>query len=196
MTRLISSALLLAAFALPTTAAADTWKVDGAHTQVGFSVSHMMVSTVRGTFGTFDGTVETDAKGKLTGLQGTVDITSVDTADAKRDEHLRSPDFFDAAQFPKMTFTSKAVKAVGDAYEVKGDLTIRGVTKPVTLKVEAIRGPITDPWGNVKAGTSATTTINRQDFGVSWNSTLDAGGVVVGDEVKITIDLEVVKPKG
>ena len=95
-----------------------------------------------------------------------------------------------------MSFTSRSVKAVGDAYEVKGDLTIRGVTKPATFKVEGIRGPITDPWGNVKAGTTATTTINRQDFGVSWNSTLDAGGVAVGDEVKITLDLEVVQPKG
>lgn len=179
----------------PATALADTWDVDTAHTHVGFSVSHMMIATVRGEFGTFEGTAETDASGKLKAIQGTVDVSSVDTREPKRDEHLRSPDFFDVATHPHMTFVSKKVTPKGKGYSVAGDLTIRGVTKPVIFELDALRGPITDPWGNVKVGGTMVTTIDRQDFGVSWNNNLDAGGVVVGDDVTIRLELELTKKK-
>lgn len=188
MLRSILPALTLA-LGLP--AAAADYTVDKAHSQVGFSVSHLVVSTVRGQFESFEGTVSTDAKGNLTSFSGTVDIASVNTRDAKRDGHLKSPDFFDAAAHPQMSFASKSVE--GDnarGYTVQGDLTIRGVTKPVIFAVEPVKGPVTDPWGNTKAGTVATTTIDRQDFGVSWSQSLDAGGAVVGDDVTIQLDLE------
>jgi polyisoprenoid-binding protein YceI len=176
-------------FGLP--AAADTWQVDPTHSQVGFEVDHMMISTVRGDFGTFSGTAETDQKGKLTALSGSVTVGSVDTDDQKRDSHLQSADFFDAATFPEMTFTSKKVTPQANGgYVVVGDLTIRGVTKSVSLELGPLKGPVKDGWGNTKVGTVAKTTINRQDFGVTWNKSLDAGGVVVGDDVRITLDLQ------
>lgn len=181
-----------AALALGSTpAAAATWKIDRSHSQVGFEVTHLMVSTVRGAFSGFDGTVETDASGKLTKISGTVDVASVDTKDAKRDDHLRGADFFDIAKFAQMSFTSTQV--TGDntkGYTVTGNLTIRGVTKPVTLTVAPIKGPVKDPWGNTKGGTSLRGKINRKDFGVNWNASLDSGGVVVGDEVNLIIELE------
>lgn len=183
------SLLLLAASAF---AAPVTYEIDPVHSYVGFEVAHMMVSTVRGSFGTVSGTLTWDpAKPAATTATGVVGVTSVDTRDAKRDEHLRAPDFFDAVKFPEMKFVSREVKNVGkDGFDLIGDLTIRGVTKPVTFRVATPAPERTDPWKNVKSGTRATATIDRQDFGVSFNQTLDQGGLLVGDEVKITLDLE------
>ena len=196
MRSLLLSAALLAGLSVSTSASADRWTVDPAHSEVGFEVTHMLISTVKGSFSGFEGTAETDAKGALTSLQGAVKVPSVDTANEKRDGHLVSPDFFDAATYPEMRFASTQVKADGKGYRVTGDLTIRGVTKPVTFQVSGLKGPVTDPWGNVKAGTTATATINRQDFGVSWSQTLYAGGAVVSDEVEIELALQLVKSAG
>ncbi len=194
MLRPISFALVfaLAAAAAPV-AASDTWVVDASHTGVEFSVRHMMITNVKGSFATFDGVLEYDPKKVTkTKIQGTIDVASVNTDDAKRDEHLRSADFFDVATHPKMTFESTKVIKDGDGYVAVGNLTLRGVTKEVRMPVE-FSGPIKDPWGNDRIGFSASTTINRQDFGVKWNKTLDAGGAVVGDTVRISIDGEAIK---
>lgn len=189
---LLRSLALLPLLALSTSAFAATYTVDASHSRVGFSVSHMMVSTVRGEFGVVSGTVNWDpAKPAATTVEATVGVTSVDTRDAKRDEHLRSPDFFDIATFPEMKFTSKAVKNVKkDTFDLVGDLTIRGVTKEVTFKVNTLPAERKDPWGNFKTGTRAVATINRQDYGVTWNTALDGGGVIVGDQVTIELDVE------
>lgn len=193
----LAASTLALALALTGTAEAATWSIDASHTRVGFKVRHLMVSWVQGEFGDVTGTVEYDpAAPTKTSATVTVQMNSVDTRDAKRDEHLRSADFFDVATHPTMSFTSKSVKkGSGQALLVTGDLTIRGVTKPVTLTVDGLGQPVTDPWGNQRVGATATATINRQEFGVSWNSTMDAGGVVVGDEVQLVIDVELVGKK-
>lgn len=196
MRSLFQSLVLLAGLGFSSTAAADTWAVDASHSQVGFSVTHMLISTVKGSFSGFEGSVETDADGKLQSLQGKVTVGSVDTSNEKRDGHLKSPDFFDIASHPEMTFRSTKITSSGQGYQMTGDLTIRGVTRPVTFAVGKLKGPVADPWGNVKAGTVATATINRQDFGVSWSQTLDTGGAVVSDEVAIELQLELVKSVG
>ena len=188
---------LLGLLASAPSAFAATYDIDPAHTRVGFSVSHMMVSTVRGEFGTVSGTVEWDpAKVAATKVDAVVGIASVDTRDPKRDDHLRSPDFFDATKFAEMKLVSKAVKNITpQGFDLVGDLTIRGVTKEVVFKVKTLPGERKDPWGNLKTGTHATATINRQDFGVNWNTALDGGGVVVGDEVTIELDVELNRKK-
>ncbi len=187
--------MLSALFLAFSPALAATYEIDAAHTRVGFAVSHMMVSTVRGEFGTVSGNVSYDAANVgATTVNAEVAIASIDTREAKRDDHLRSADFFDATAFPKMTFASKSVKnSSASGFDLVGDLTIRGVTKEVTFRVAPISKEYKDPWGNVKAGTSATATVNRQDFGVKWNAALDGGGYVVGDEVKIELDVELLK---
>lgn len=196
-TNLESSMFLatLALLATATPALAASYTVDASHSRVGFSVSHMMVSTVRGEFGTFTGTVDYDpANVGATKVDGKVSIGSVDTRDQKRDDHLKSPDFFDSAKFPEMTFKSKSVKNVtNDTFDLLGDLTIRGVTKEVTFKVNKLPADRKDPWGNMKSGTRATTVINRKDFGVNWNKDLDGGGYIVGDEVTIELDVELAR---
>jgi polyisoprenoid-binding protein YceI len=183
------------ALALSTPAFATTYEVDGAHSQIGFSVTHMMVSTARGTFGTVSGTVEWDPKNvAATKVSGKVDISSVDTNNADRDTHLKSPEFFDVAQFPEMTLVSKSVKNIkATGFDLVTDLTLHGVTKEVVFHVNTLSGEFKDPWGNIKVGTVATAKINRQDFGVSWNKGLDQGGYIVGDEVSIQLDLELLK---
>jgi len=192
---LYTSTLLLSTL-LPSMATAETWTVDSSHSEVGFEVTHMMISTVEGSFGEFSGAIEVNKKGKLTALNGEVNISSVDTNDAKRDAHLQADDFFDAASFPKMTFVSQQIKGSHDkGYTVEGDLTIRDVTKTVTLDLASFKGPITDGWGNTRVATVATTEINRQDFGVSWSASLDSGGLVVSDEVQIEIKLEFIQAK-
>jgi polyisoprenoid-binding protein YceI len=191
----LRSLALLAALATATPAAAATYAVDASHTQVGFAISHMMVSTVRGSFGTVSGTVEYDPKNiAATKVEATVGVTSVDTNEDKRDEHLRTAEFFDVAQFPEMKFISTGVKNVKkDSFELLGNLTIRGVTKPVTLTVKTLAPEAKDPWGGMRSGTRATGTINRQDFGLTWNKALDGGGYIVGDEVEISLDVELVR---
>lgn len=181
--------------ALTTSAQAATWEVDPTHSQVGFAVSHLMISTVRGSFGTVSGTVEYDpARPVATRVSGTVGVASVDTNNGDRDKHLASADFFDVAKFPEMSFRSRSVRNVTKAgFELVGDLTIRGVTREMVFTVDRLAPEMKDPWGNVKSATSATATINRHDFGVSWNANLDGGGYVVGDEVVLTLDLELVR---
>ena len=192
---LYASALLLSTLS-PNIATAETWNVDSSHSEVGFEVTHMLISTVEGSFGEFSGTIEVNKKGKLTALNGEVGIAGVDTNDAKRDGHLQSDDFFNAVSFPKMTFVSKKVKGSHDkGYSVEGDLTIRDVTKTVTLELSPFKGPVVDGWGNTRVGSVATAEINRQDFGVSWSSSLDAGGLVVSDEVQLDIKLEFIQAK-
>jgi len=183
---------LLAALANP--AAADTWVVDASHSDVGFKISHMTISSVRGSFEKFEGAVEWDgAKVDSVTVEATVDVASVDTRDEKRDEHLRGADFFDAAQHPTMTFVSTEVSGTPDALVITGDLTLHGVTKSVTLKGDGFKGAITDPWGNTKTGASVSGAINRHDFGMSWSKALDSGGLVVGDEVTIELEIELNK---
>jgi polyisoprenoid-binding protein YceI len=174
---------------------ADTWKVDPAHSSVNFSVKHMVISTVRGKFSSFNGEAAWDGK-DLSGASITVtaDTKSISTDNADRDKHLRSSDFFAADSFPTIAFKSTKVTPVKDGkFTLTGDLTIRGVTKTVTFNAE-LTGTVNDPWGNARAGFAAEASINRQDFGVKWSQTLDTGGLVVGNEVKITIDMELTKP--
>lgn len=181
--------LLVIATVASAALAATDFKLDTSHSEVGFKVSHLMVSKVSGKFKEFDGSFNFDEKTKtLENLKTTIKVGSVDTSDAKRDDHLKSPDFFDAAKNTDMTFkqTKKVVVKEKKATTVEGDLTLKGVTKSVKLQV-TYNGVVTDPWGNRKVGFEATGKVNRKDFNISWNKNLDGGGVVVGDEVQINI---------
>jgi polyisoprenoid-binding protein YceI len=195
LSRIAVVASLAAALSLPAAAANSNWQVDPAHSSAQFSVRHMAISTVRGAFSKVSGTVVLDDKdiSKST-VDVTIDANSVDTREPNRDNDLRSDKFFDVAHFPTMTFKSTKVEQLAPGkLKVTGDLTIRGTTKEVVLDVEGPTAPVKDPWGNVRAAASASSRINRQDFGVKWNAALDNGGVVVGDEVSIVIDVELVK---
>jgi polyisoprenoid-binding protein YceI len=177
--------------------AADTYEIDAAHTGVQFSVRHMMISNVRGEFTKLSGKAVGDVAAPTAAVvEATIEAASIDTRNEKRDEHLRSPDFLDVAKFPTITFKSTRVAKAGDGWKLTGDLTLHGVTKPVVLDVSNVTAPTKDPWGNTRIGASASTKINRQDFGIVFNKTLDGGGVLVGDEITITIDVEVVKKAG
>ena len=194
--RLAVTASLAAALALPASAGTTTWQIDPMHSSAQFAVTHLMISTVRGEFHGVKGTVVLDDQDitKST-VNVTIDATSVDTREPQRDNHLKSPDFFDVAKYPSITFKSTKVEQVSPGQlKVTGDLTIRGVTKQVVLNVEGPKTPIKDPMGMQRTAVSATTKINRQDFGVSWNKTLDSGGVVVSDDVRITLDVEMFIP--
>jgi len=194
MKRLSLSLSILLAVA-PTAALATTWEIDSAHSSAEFSVRHLMVSNVKGHFGKVNGTVNVDDKDitKST-VEATIDAKTIDTREPKRDEHLRSPDFFDTAKFPTITFKSTSVKKAGkDKLKVAGDLTMHGVTKSVVLDVTGPAKEAKDPWGNVKSGVSATTKISRKDYGLLWNKALETGGVTVGDEVAISLELELMK---
>ena len=173
---------------------AQTWTIDQAHSAAHFAVRHMMVSTVRGDLGKITGTVSFDAKQPSSGsVEATIDVSGIDTREPGRDKHLKSADFFDAEKFPTMTFKSKRIEpAAGGGYKVTGDLTMKGVTKEVVLDVEPLRPAIKDQRGATRTGTAATTTLNRQDFGISWSRSLDGGGLVVSDEVAVTIDVELI----
>ena len=177
-------------------AQAQTWAIDSAHSAAHFAVRHMMVSTVRGDMGKITGTVAFDAKQPAAiRIEASVDVAGIDTREPKRDAHLKSADFFDAATYPAITFKSKKVEsAAGGGFRMTGDLTMHGVTKEVTLDVEPLRPAIKDQAGNTRTGTTATGKINRQDFGVKWNAKLDAGGVGGSDEVSLTLDVELVQP--
>ena len=167
-----------------------TWVPDQAHTQVKFTVTYMAISEVSGTFDAYDFTlVQPGTDFQNARIQATIKTASVNTGNDRRDNHLRSDDFFNATQYPEITFASNAFEKIGDsAYTITGDLTIRDVTQPVVLQA-VYRGMVVDPRGNIKAGFQATGTINRQDFGVRWNKALDTGGVVVSDEVTILLDV-------
>lgn len=188
---------MFALLSLLAPAFAATYEVDAAHSTIGFSVTHMSVSTVRGVFGTVSGTIDYDpANIAASKFSGKVGVGSVDTNNNDRDAHLKNADFFDVANFPEMTFVSKAIRNVtADGFEIVGDLTIRGVTKEVVFKTKKLSADKVDPWGNTKSGTTATATINRKDFGVSWNKAIDQGGWVVSDEVQIELLLELTKKK-
>ncbi len=198
MTRRVFALALLVLLISSAAAQAQSWTIDASHSAAHFAVRHMMVSIVRGDMGKVTGTVTYDGKNlAAASVDATVDVTGISTRDEKRDAHLKSPDFFDVATHPTITFKSKKVTPGADgSFKVTGDLTMRGVTKEVTLDCEALRPAIKDQRGGSRTGTTATTKINRQDFGVTWSRALDGGGVVVGDEVSITIDLELILPAG
>lgn len=168
---------------------AGTWVLDPSHSEVTFTVRHMMISKVRGTFGVKSATFVTGDSPLETTVTASVDVASVDTKDAGRDTHLRSADFFDVETYPTMDFVSTGARVEKGALLVDGDLTIRGVTKPVTFEVE-LGGFGSDPWGNYKAGATAKTVIDREEFGLTWNAALEAGGVLVGKDVTIELDLQ------
>jgi polyisoprenoid-binding protein YceI len=190
-----AAALALATLAALPARAADVYTIDPAHSDVSFQVRHL-VSQVRGRFNDYGGTINMDpANLAKSSVEFRVKAASIDTQLPDRDKHLRSADFFDAEKYPEIVFKSSKITATGkDKYDVAGTLTIRGVSKPVTLPVTFL-GNVKDPWGNEKAGFSTETEVNRKDFGMVWNAALDNGGVVLGDTVKVAIDLEVLKQK-
>jgi polyisoprenoid-binding protein YceI len=173
---------------------AGTWTIDPAHSTVSFVARHLMISKVRGTFASFSGTITVADDRLASTVQATVDMASVRTNDDGRDAHLKGPDFFDSDVYPTMTFASDEVFDKGSYLVVRGDLTIKGVTRRAEFDVE-VDGVNTDPWGNTKLGLSATTEINRKDWGLEWNVALETGGVLVGDKVKIELDLQAVEAK-
>lgn len=185
--------LMLAMLIAAPSAFAATYQLDPAHTQIHFTIPHLMVFKVRGNFNDFAGIVEADpAAQTLSSAKATIQMASIDTRNEKRDDHLRSADFFAVTTYPQMSFNSKSVRGNGGEITVVGDLTIKGVTKEVTLK-GAFLGAATDPWGNQRAGFEATGKINRKDFGLTWNKTLETGGVVVGDELEIGLEVEAIR---
>jgi polyisoprenoid-binding protein YceI len=176
------------------TTGTTTWQIDPAHTDVGFEVKHLMISKVRGRFGTVSGTIQLDeADITRSSVTAEIDVTTIDTREAQRDGHLRSADFFDVENFPKITFRSTRVEREGeDRATVVGDLTIRGVTREVKLAVEE-EGTAKDPWGGDRIAFSATAKIDRRDFGLTWNQALETGGVLVANEIKLILDVQAVK---
>ena len=171
------------------------WQIDPAHSAAHFSVRHLMISNVRGEFSKLSGTVVIDpADVTKSTVEVGLEVASINTREPQRDEHLRSADFLDAANHPAITFRSQRITAAGpNHFKLTGDLTIRGVTKEVTFDVDGPTPPVKDPWGNVRAGITATEKINRQDFGLVWNALIEGGGVLVGDEVSITIEAELIQ---
>jgi polyisoprenoid-binding protein YceI len=169
------------------------WKIDKSHSEVGFAVKHMMISTVRGKFSRFEADVSVDPANLETArVTARIDAGSIDTSEEKRDGHLRSADFFDVEKYPTLTFTSTNVKRSGDELEVSGNLKIKDQEHPITLKGEMV-GPGKDPWGNVRLGVSLTGELDREAWGLTWNQALDAGGVLVAKKVKLSIEAELVQ---
>ena len=191
----LTSSLAVAVVLAPGFARAATYEIDPAHTSAQFTVRHMMVSNVRGELGKVTGTLKLDDKDvRKSTVEATVDVASISTREPKRDEHLKSAEFFDVAKFPTVTFKSTRVEPLAAGkLKVTGNLTMHGVTREVVLDVEGPTPEVKDPWGNVKVGYTATTKLNRKDFGLTWNKSPDAGGVVLGDDVPVTIDLELQK---
>ncbi|MEJ7561243.1 MAG: YceI family protein [Ilumatobacteraceae bacterium] len=177
---------------LPSTDLVGAWTVDPAHSRLGFSVRHMMVSKVRGQFSEYDANVTIADDPSQSRVDATVQIASIDTHDANRDGHLRSGEFFDAETHPTMTFTTTGLTGSGSDYQLAGELTIRGVTKPVVFDLE-YQGVGKNPWGATVAGLTATTKISREEFGLTWNQALETGGVLIGDKIDIELDLELTK---
>jgi polyisoprenoid-binding protein YceI len=173
-----------------------TYQIDPKHSAARFKVRHMMIANVGGEFNSVSGSVDFDAaKPDQSRIEASIDVNSLHTGDPQRDGHIKGGDFFDAAKFPAITFRAGKVApgANASAYKVAGDLTLRGVTKPVTLNVDSVSPEVTDPWGLQRRGLSATTTINRKDFGMGWNADV-AGGVMLSENVEITLDLEMTRP--
>lgn len=196
MKRFLTVAVLFILPLAPTVAAqAAEWRIDDDHSNAYFSIQHLTIAKVRGTFSTIAGTLTTDDKsGAVTGLSFTIDVKSIDTGVAKRDEHLKSPDFFDVAKYPTMTFATKAiVDQDNGTLLVSGDLTIHGVTREIRLNLYGPSPEIKDPWGMARRGLRLETTLNRQDFGVNYNKVLDNGGLMIGNLVDTEADIEVVR---
>lgn len=172
------------------------YQIDPTHSSAHFSVRHMMISNVRGELRGISGTVVYDpANPANSKIEATIDASSINTGDAQRDVHLKSADFLDVEHFPTLMFRSTSITPIDGGWSVKGDLAIRGVTREIALDLEGPTPEGTDPWGNQRIGASATTKLNRKDFGLTWNTALETGGVLVGDEVKITVDVENIRIK-
>lgn len=195
MKRFIKLIAAVVTLAIPAFASAAPWSIDADHSSVGFKVRHMMVSNVKGDFGKVNGVVDIDDKDLTKSkVEVSIDTASINTGVAKRDDHLKSADFFDVAKYPTMTFVSQKVKKAGsDKLKVYGQLTLHGVTREVVLDVEGPTRSYKDPWGNIKRGATATAKINRKDFGLTWNAAVESGGVVVGDEITIALEIELLK---
>jgi polyisoprenoid-binding protein YceI len=179
----------------PQAASTTTWNIDPTHSVAEFKVRHLMISNVKGSFPKVAGVLTLDeADPAKSSVEATIDVASIETRDAQRDGHLKSADFFDVEKFPTMTFKSTGVKAegVGEG-TVEGNLTIRDVTRPVVFHVEGPTAPVKDPWGNLRVAVAATTKISRKEYGLTWSAPMEAGGVMIGDEVTITLDVEFVK---
>ena len=178
-----------------TPASVITWKLDPAHSSADFKVKHMMISNVKGSFSGLTGSLtENLADPTRSSIETSIDVATLNSGDPQRDGHLKSADFLEAEKYPNMTFKSTRVEPTGDGeYRVTGDLTLHGVTKPVTFAVEGPTPPNKDPWGNTRIGLSASTKINRKDFGLNWNAALETGGILVGEEVHITLDVQFIK---
>jgi polyisoprenoid-binding protein YceI len=195
MKRYVLSVVTVMMMAVPFFAFASTWQMDPDHSNFQFKVKHLTVSNVKGDFGKWKGVVNLDDQ-NISSLKVdlTIDASSVNTGHVKRDEHLRGPDFFDVTKFPTITFASKKVTQTDtNRLKITGDLTIRGVTREVTLDVEGLTPEVKDPWGGFRRGATATGKINRKEFGLTWSKTLDSGGLVVGDEVDIYAEVEMVR---
>jgi polyisoprenoid-binding protein YceI len=172
--------------------ASGTWELDASHTSVHFNVRHLMAAKVRGTFTALSGTVDMGDTPETSSVQVSIDAGSIDTGDADRDAHLRSPEFLDVEQYPTLEFVSTAVRPAGNAWAIDGELTLVGVTRPVTLDME-FHGLVNDPWGNSKAVFSASTKFDREDWGLTWNAALETGGWLVGKTISIDIDVQAAK---
>jgi polyisoprenoid-binding protein YceI len=172
-----------------------TWNIDPAHSRAEFKVKHMMISNVKGSFSGLTGKLIDDtADPSRSHVEVTIEVGTIHTGDEQRDAHLKSADFFDHQQHPQMVFKSTKIEKKGEEeYAVSGDLTLHGVTKPVTFAVEGPSVPGNDPWGNTRIGLSATTRINRKDFGLTWNAALETGGILVGEDVQISLDVQLIK---
>ena len=191
----LTAAVIFTAGTAGVTQAADTFNIDKTHSSILFAVKHMVISKVKGAFDEYSGTIQYDeADITESSVEVTIKTASIDTRDEKRDGHLKNSDFFDAEKYPEITFKSKRIEKSKDGFVAVGDFTMRGVTKEITIPFE-ITGVITDPWGNTRMGVSAELKLNRQDYGVSWSQKMDAGGLVVGDDVEIEIEVEAVKAK-
>ncbi|HTZ90499.1 MAG TPA: YceI family protein [Alloacidobacterium sp.] len=197
MQALRKSAILTAILAFAAAGASaqvSKWQIDPAHSEADFTIRHMGISNVHGRFGNISGALSLDEKDiTRSSVDATVDITTVDTGVAQRDQHLKSPDFFDAAKYPQMTFVSRSLTNSNGQLQLTGDLTLHGVTKPVTLALEGPSKEQLDPYGKIRRAFSATTTIHRQDYGLTWNGNLKSGDAVVGDDVRVELDIELVK---
>jgi len=195
MKRLAAAVAAIVALVLPSVAPAAIWNIDPDHSNVAFKIRHLMVSNVKGSFSKFSGTVEIDeqdlAKSRIA---VTIETSSIGTNVQKRDDHLRSADFFDVSKYPTMTFVSRKIAPAGqDRLTVTGDLTLHGVTREVSLDVEGLSPEGKDPWGGVRRGAAASAKISRKDFGLAWNQVLETGGLAVGEEVAISLEVELVK---
>ena len=197
MKRLLASISTIIALSLPALASATIWNIDPDHSNIGFKVRHLMISNVKGNFEKHTGVVDINDKDiTKSKVEVSIDTASINTNVQKRDEHLRSADFFDVAKFPAMTFVSKKVaKAGNNKLKVTGDLSLHGVTKEVVLDVEGPSKESKDLYGNIRRGATASTKINRKDFGLVWNKALETGGVAVGEEITITLEIEMIKGK-